>query len=462
MTNSLLSWDDLEEDENPNVAAAAKAVKEIDASEVLSEVAKQEQVLLEQKQNATNPVGVGSFNYTPDLKIPADREIVIQPRAPHLNIPSASILERAVLAISNMDGQLPHGGRLKSEDKRLLNSATDLNQLVPFKYDWAWKGYLESCNGHWMPTEVSLDKDYAELNAKKLVGEKEVYQIPSNQRKVICDLLVNHIYLRQAAPNIVWLNLYRMLENPEGRQYLLRQIFEETLADHAMMYIQDTTEIMLNKIDGVSVVRLLELLEGSYKDRHRIFRAFLPMFTEEKGTTLGKDNLREFMIELVLLYIFVNWISPFRGIYHVLKLNRQQSIVHGIAKLSDLMLRDLVHHQQVFKLILETAMVENPEVFDLDFKDELKIRVKKFLTVEEDLYSVFSVDENDYGDLSWFARVELNRIYNILDMSDSLYSVGNVPSAFIDSIMTRLKNHEIELHGGGMTVTGQGGGLGWD
>ena len=83
---------------------------------------------------------------------------------------------------------------------------------------------MESCNGHWMPTEVSLDKDYAELNAKKLVGEKEVYQIPSNQRKVICGLLVNHIYLRQAAPNIVWLNLYRMLENPEGRQYLLRQI----------------------------------------------------------------------------------------------------------------------------------------------------------------------------------------------------------------------------------------------
>ena len=31
------------------------------------------------------------------------------------------------------------GKRIKAADKRIINGQTDVNQLVPFKYKWAWE-----------------------------------------------------------------------------------------------------------------------------------------------------------------------------------------------------------------------------------------------------------------------------------------------------------------------------------
>ena len=45
----------------------------------------------------------------------------------------------------------PSTRRVNVADKRVINGATDVNQLVPFKYKWAWDKYLAACNNHWMP-----------------------------------------------------------------------------------------------------------------------------------------------------------------------------------------------------------------------------------------------------------------------------------------------------------------------
>ena len=34
--------------------------------------------------------------------------------------------------------------RVTAEDKRVINSKADVNQLVPFKYKWAWEKYLDT------------------------------------------------------------------------------------------------------------------------------------------------------------------------------------------------------------------------------------------------------------------------------------------------------------------------------
>src|SRR4051812_29968744 len=43
--------------------------------------------------------------------------------------------------------------RVNAADKRIINGQTDVNQLVPFKYKWAWEKYLSTCANHWMPQE---------------------------------------------------------------------------------------------------------------------------------------------------------------------------------------------------------------------------------------------------------------------------------------------------------------------
>ncbi|PIY06176.1 MAG: ribonucleotide-diphosphate reductase subunit beta, partial [Gallionellaceae bacterium CG_4_10_14_3_um_filter_60_1069] len=52
-------------------------------------------------------------------------------------------------------------GRIRAEDKRIINSSADVNQLVPFKYKWAWEKYLAACANHWMPQEVNMSADIA-------------------------------------------------------------------------------------------------------------------------------------------------------------------------------------------------------------------------------------------------------------------------------------------------------------
>ena len=50
-------------------------------------------------------------------------------------------------------------GRIRVEDKSIINSNADVNQLVPFKYKWAWEKYLAGCANHWMPQEVNMSAD---------------------------------------------------------------------------------------------------------------------------------------------------------------------------------------------------------------------------------------------------------------------------------------------------------------
>ncbi|HRK38504.1 MAG TPA: ribonucleotide-diphosphate reductase subunit beta, partial [Burkholderiaceae bacterium] len=54
-----------------------------------------------------------------------------------------------------------NGRRVNAADKRIINGQTDVNQLVPFKYKWAWEKYLATCANHWMPQEVNMNRDIA-------------------------------------------------------------------------------------------------------------------------------------------------------------------------------------------------------------------------------------------------------------------------------------------------------------
>ena len=53
------------------------------------------------------------------------------------------------------------GHVVNAADKRIINGQTDVNQLVPFKYKWAWEKYLATCANHWMPQEVNMSRDIA-------------------------------------------------------------------------------------------------------------------------------------------------------------------------------------------------------------------------------------------------------------------------------------------------------------
>ena len=124
------------------------------------------------------------------------------------------------------------GGRVSVDDKRMINCRADVNQLLPLKYKWAWEKYLAGCNNHWMPTEVSMQADIALWKSRDGLTEDE--------RRAIKRNLGFFAASESLVANNIVLAIYRHLTNPECRQYLLRQSFEEAVHTHTFQYIVES------------------------------------------------------------------------------------------------------------------------------------------------------------------------------------------------------------------------------
>ena len=111
----------------------------------------------------------------------------------------------------------------------MINCRADVNQLLPLKYKWAWEKYLAGCNNHWMPTEVSMQADIALWKSRDGLTEDE--------RRCIKRNLGFFATAESLVANNIVLAIYRHLTNPECRQYLLRQAFEEAVHTHTFQYI---------------------------------------------------------------------------------------------------------------------------------------------------------------------------------------------------------------------------------
>ena len=123
-------------------------------------------------------------------------------------------------------------GRVNAVDKRIINGKTDVNQLVPFKYKWAWDKYLAGCANHWMPQEINMQRDI------------ELWKNPNglteDERRLVKRNLGFFVTADSLAANNIVLGTYRHITAPECRQYLLRQAFEEAIHTHAYQYIVES------------------------------------------------------------------------------------------------------------------------------------------------------------------------------------------------------------------------------
>ena len=113
------------------------------------------------------------------------------------------------------------GSRVQVDDKMMINCNADLNQLVPFKYDWAWQKYLDGSANHWMPQEINMTND--------IVLWKSEDGLTEDERTIVKRNLGFFSTADSLVANNLVLALYRLITNPECRQYILRQSLEEAI-----------------------------------------------------------------------------------------------------------------------------------------------------------------------------------------------------------------------------------------
>jgi len=67
---------------------------------------------------------------------------------------------------------------VRAEDKRVLNGLTDVNQLAPFKYPWAWKFFLNANKNHYLTTSdiLAMRNIGLAVMEKMTAPELQIYQ----------------------------------------------------------------------------------------------------------------------------------------------------------------------------------------------------------------------------------------------------------------------------------------------
>ena len=157
-------------------------------------------------------------------------------KVPESEIEEGTRAEAAREAINNLDetagieelDEMMANGRVEVDQKMMINCKADLNQLVPFKYEWAWQKYLDGSANHWMPQEINMTNDIVLWKSEDGLTEDERIIVKRNLGFFsTADSLV--------ANNLV-LAIYRLITNPECRQYILRQSLEEAIHTHAYQY----------------------------------------------------------------------------------------------------------------------------------------------------------------------------------------------------------------------------------
>ena len=246
-------------------------------------------------------------------------------------------------------------GRVQVDDKAMINCRADLNQLVPFKYDWAWQKYLDGSANHWMPQEVNMTADIALWKSNDGLTEDE--------RMIIMRNLGFFSTADSLVANNLVLAIYRLITNPECRQYILRQSFEEAIHTHAYQYCIES----LGMDEGEIFNMYREIPSVAKKASWGL------KYTKEisdPGFVTGTDETDKLLLKnLIAFYCVLEGIFFYCGFTQILSMGRRNKMT-GTAEQFQYILRDESMHLNFGIDMINQIKIENPHLWDEQMRQE--------------------------------------------------------------------------------------------
>ena len=258
-------------------------------------------------------------------------------------------------------------GRVNASDKRMINGQTDVNQLVPFKYHWAWDKYLAGCANHWMPQEVSMSRDIAQW--------KDSTALTDDERLIVKRNLGFFTTADSLAANNIVLGTYRHITAPECRQYLLRQGFEEAIHTHAYQYIVESLGL-----DESEVFNAYQEV-ASIKNKDDFLIPFINILTDPDFKTGTPEADQQLLRSLIVFACIMEGLFFYVGFVQILALGRQNKM-QGAAEQYQYILRDESMHCNFGIDVINTIKLENPHLWTAEFREEIKTLMQKGVELE--------------------------------------------------------------------------------
>ena len=257
--------------------------------------------------------------------------------------------------------------RVKLEDKRVINGSADVNQLVPFKYKWAWEKYLSGCANHWMPQEINMQCD--------IQLWKDPAGLTEDERLVVKRNLGFFVTADSLAANNIVLGTYRHISAPECRQYLLRQAFEEAIHTHAYQYIVES--LGLNEAEIFNAYHEV----ASIRDKDEFLIPFINTLTDPHFTTGTPENDQKLLKSLIVFSCIMEGLFFYVGFVQILALGRQNKMT-GAAEQYQYILRDESMHCSFGIDLVNTIKMENPHLWTKEFREEISALMQRGVELE--------------------------------------------------------------------------------
>ena len=326
----MLNWDDYNQEESSAVTAPEPAV--VAAAAAAQQVA----------ETPAAPAAAATDTATPE--------------------PATAAMQAAEAAIASMDAsageeELEMGAaRISVDEKAMINCRADLNQLVPFKYDWAWQKYLDGCANHWMPQEINMTADVATWKSKEGLTDDE--------RRIVMRSLGYFSTADSLVANNLVLGIYRLVTNPECRQYLLRQAFEEAIHTHAYQYCIESLGMDEGEVFNMyrEVPSVAKKAAWSISHTHELSD---PNFST--GTIEADQQL---LRNLIGFYGVTEGIFFYCGFTQILSMGRRNKMT-GVAEQFQYILRDESMHLNFGIDVINQIKLENPHLWTEEFKEEV-------------------------------------------------------------------------------------------
>ncbi len=273
-------------------------------------------------------------------------------------------IARAQARLANMDlseANAEFEGESKARvhvgQKQMINARADLNQLVPFKYDWAWQKYLDGCANHWMPQEVSMSRDIALWNSEDGLSDDE--------RRIVKYSLGYFSSADSLVANNLVLAIYRLITNPECRQYILRQAFEEAIHTHAYQYCVESL-----RLDEGEIFNMYHEVP-SVANKAAWSIAHTRNLSDPTFTTGTPETDQQLLENLIGFYVVTEGIFFYCGFTQILSMGRRNKMM-GVSEQFQYILRDESMHLNFGIDMINMIKAENPHLWTPEFQEKAR------------------------------------------------------------------------------------------
>jgi ribonucleoside-diphosphate reductase beta chain len=252
--------------------------------------------------------------------------------------------------------------------RQIINGSDDVVQLYPIKHQFAWDAYLAANANHWLPTEISMQKDIEQWRSTSVLTDDE--------RRVVKMALGFFTTADSIVANNIVLAVYKHITSPECRMYLLRQAYEEAIHTHAYQYIVES--LGLNESEIFTMYQRIDSIYN--KDNFATELVADILASDFKTGSLESDQ--KFLENLIDFYVIMEGIFFYSSFAAMLSF-RRRNLLPGTAEQFQYIMRDESMHMNCGIDMINQIKLENPHLWTSIFQKRITNKIARAAELEE-------------------------------------------------------------------------------